>query len=89
MLEINLKRRQNLKQYLRAYELIIVDESKHPVSLGVRKRGINRLMNIWTMDSSPAPLDEPSIKYVSACGMEEGWTIFVITNSVHMKKKIL
>lgn len=44
-------------------------------------------MNIWTMDSSPAPLDEPSIKYVSACGMEEGWTIFVITNSVHMKKK--
>lgn len=89
MLEINLKRRQNLKQYLRAYELIIVDESKHPVSLGVRKRGINRLMNIWIMDSSPAPLDEPSIKYVSACGMEEGWAIFVITNSVHMKKKIL
>jgi hypothetical protein len=63
LLEIILQHKWNLKQYLRVYELIIIDESKHLVPLGgVRKRGINRMMNIWTMNSPSKPLDEPPLK---------------------------
>lgn len=42
LLEINLQHWQNLKRYLKAHELAIVDESKQPVlPVGVGKRNID------------------------------------------------
>ena len=44
MLEINLQHWQNLKRYLQAYELAIVDEPTQPVlPAGVGKRRIDRI----------------------------------------------
>jgi hypothetical protein len=42
-------------------------------------------MKIWIINLS-FTLDEPIIKDVSACGMRKGWTIFVIIESVPMRK---
>lgn len=53
--------------------------------LSWRKINFNRSMNIGVMNS-PISIAEPSIKYVSVCGMVERLTSFIITNSASMRK---
>lgn len=78
LLEIILQHKQNLKWYLRVYELTIIYEYKQPVCwVGWGKIRINRLVNIWTMNSFYTlrwTINKISI-YLWTC---EGWIIFEI-----------